>query len=410
MARSSDPECRMSRGQIIEPRNRKSSLRSRQALKKARSVHAYVRGSAEKFYEWLDHLEPSALPHGPPVWICGDCHVGNLGPLEDRDGEVEIGIRDFDQAVIGNPVHDLLRLGLSLAAAARSSDLPGLATAHMLERMMEGYRAEFVSGKHPLPSRPDPVAVVMRRAHRRTWKHLARERLRGNDPKIPLGKHYWPLSRAESRAIEKLAQCTDVTQLVRSLNGRPEDCEVELLDAAFWVKGCSSLGRRRYAALLRVAETREAEAELCLIDIKEAVRACARPYARISMPRGNAQRVVEAAKALAPALGERMRPARILDSSVFVRELRPKDLKIELDALTQDEAGGLGDYLARIVGRAHARQMDAETRRNWHRELGSNRLRSIDTPGWLWSGIVRLLAEHETAYLEHCRRCALRAR
>jgi tetratricopeptide (TPR) repeat protein len=25
--------------------------------------------------------EAGHLPEGPPVWICGDCHVGNLGPL-----------------------------------------------------------------------------------------------------------------------------------------------------------------------------------------------------------------------------------------------------------------------------------------------------------------------------------------
>jgi uncharacterized protein (DUF2252 family) len=53
--------------------------------------------------------------------------------------------------------------------------------------------------------------------------------------------------------------------------------------------------------------------------------------------------------------------------------------------------------------------MDPDARRSRHRELGNNRLKSVDTPNWLWSGIVRLLGEHETAYLEQCRRCALQA-
>src|SRR5215831_2160924 len=47
------------------------------------------------------------LPAGPSVWICGDCHLGNLGPLADADGHVDVQIRDLDQTVIGNPVHDL---------------------------------------------------------------------------------------------------------------------------------------------------------------------------------------------------------------------------------------------------------------------------------------------------------------
>ena len=88
------------------------------------SAHAYVRGNALKFYEWLGSLEEGALPEGPAIWICGDCHVGNLGPVANAEGKVEIEIRDLDQTVIGNPAHDLIRLALSLATAARGSDCP----------------------------------------------------------------------------------------------------------------------------------------------------------------------------------------------------------------------------------------------------------------------------------------------
>lgn len=400
----------MARGKINEPKYRARALRTRQALKKARSFHAYVRGSPEKFYEWLNDLHPTALPRGPAVWICGDCHLGNLGPLEAKNGDVDVGIRDFDQAVIGNPAHDLLRFGMSLAAAARSSNLPGLTTARMLERMVDGYRAEFAPRKHKMPRRPEPIALVMRRAQRRTWKQLARERISNLKPKIPLGKCYWPLSRAETRSIERLAECEDTKRLVRSLKARPDDCKVQLLDAAFWVKGCSSLGRLRYAVLLAVGKTHDADRELCLIDIKEAVRAAAPHYAAAKMPRDPAHRVVQAARALEPALGGRMRPAIVLNRSVFVRELRPQDLKIEIEALTEDEASGVGEYLAGVIGRAHARQMDTDAQRSWYRELGNSRPRSTGGPNWLWSSIVRLLAVHESHYLDYCRSSALRSR
>jgi len=78
------------------------------------------------------------VPEGPRIWICGDCHLGNLGPLSDGQGNVAVQIRDLDQTVVGNPAHDLIRLGLSLATAARGSDLPGVTTAHMIEQMVEG--------------------------------------------------------------------------------------------------------------------------------------------------------------------------------------------------------------------------------------------------------------------------------
>ena len=51
----------------------------------ARSAHAYVRGSTVKFYEWLEAQKRGRLPEGPAVWICGDCHAGNLGPVAAMD-------------------------------------------------------------------------------------------------------------------------------------------------------------------------------------------------------------------------------------------------------------------------------------------------------------------------------------
>ena len=49
------------------------------------SPHAYVRGSTVRFYDWLDQ-SAGKVPEGPAVWICGDCHVGNLGPPADAKG------------------------------------------------------------------------------------------------------------------------------------------------------------------------------------------------------------------------------------------------------------------------------------------------------------------------------------
>ena len=105
----------------------------------AQSAHAYVRGNTLQFYAWLRKHSARAIPEGPPIWICGDCHVGNIGPLADADGKIEIQIRDLDQTVIGNPAHDLVRLALSLATAARGSDLPGVTVVKMMEQMIEGY-------------------------------------------------------------------------------------------------------------------------------------------------------------------------------------------------------------------------------------------------------------------------------
>jgi uncharacterized protein (DUF2252 family) len=390
-------------------KNRPRVLEERRNLKMAESAHAYVRGSTLQFYRWLQKRGKRAVPQGPAVWICGDCHVGNLGPLADSKGKIHIQIRDLDQTVVGNPNHDLIRLALSLSSAARGSDLPGVTTAHMLESMMDGYeRALGMStAKEIAIEKPDCVRVVMRQATNRTWKHLAKERLKDLKPNIPRGERFWSLTKKEAAAIDDLFQTEAVRALVASLKSRDDKAKIEILDAAYWMKGCSSLGRLRIAALLGVSNGKRKSDDFCLIDIKEAAPAAAPRSRTVKMPADNAKRVVEGARQLSPALGDRMMPARLLDRSVFLRELMPQDLKLEIDQLTREEAVSAARYLAGVVGRAHARQMDSATRREFRKDLKAQRSKSLEAPPWLWASVVELAAAHEAAYLEHCRAYAL---
>jgi uncharacterized protein (DUF2252 family) len=392
------------------PEDRAAVLLETRNLKMARSAYAFVRGSTLKFYEWLQSADGRALPVGPPIWICGDCHVGNLGPVANADGKIAVQIRDLDQTVIGNPVHDLIRLGLSLATAARGSDLPGVTTAKMLEQMMEGYDAALeddLSESDLNDHRPECVRIVMREATSRSWKQLAKERIADARPTIPLGKRFWPLSSAERSAIETLFGTERLRRLATSLRSRADDAVVEVRDAAYWMKGCSSLGRIRFAVLLAVGDKKSGDGSLCLIDVKEAAQAAAPRHGRIKTPRDNAERVVEGARHLSPYLGQRMAAEHLLDRSVFVRELLPQDLKLEIDRLTREEAMKAARFLAAVVGKAHARQLDPPTRRKWRTEVNRNWSKRLDAPAWLWSSIVGLVASHEAGYLEHCRRYAL---
>lgn len=388
-----------------DPARRLPCLDQMRNLKMARSAHAYVRGSTVQFYEWLQSLPGRRLPGGPAVWICGDCHAGNLGPTGDLKGETDVHIRDLDQTVVGNPAHDLVRLALSLATAARGSDLPGVTSARMLEEMMRGYELAFETSLDQEPLRPQQVKAGLRSAVRRTWKHLAKERMAGSRLTLPLGKHFWRLSKAERQAIEVLCLTPEIHALVTSLKGRSHDSDVQLLDCAYWVKGCSSLGLRRYAVLLSVSDGDDED--YCLLDVKQAVAAAAPRAARAGMPRDNGRRVVEGARQLSPGLGNRMLAVRLLEHSFFIRELLPQDLKLELDQLDPRQAMEAAGYLARVVGQAHARQMDLEDRLAWMTDLQRNRTRTLDAPSWLWSSVVQLVGDHEMGYLAHCRRYAL---
>ncbi len=145
------------------------------------------------------------------------------------------------------------------------------------------------------------------------------------------------------------------------------------------------------------------------MDVKEAVSAAAPRSAGAELPGDPAERVLTGARQLSPFLGSRMVASRVLEKSVFVRELLPQDLKLEIEHLSRDEAMGVAEFLAHIVGRAHARQLTADQRSGWLRELQYGRTGALDAPSWLWTSVVDLVALHEAAYLEHCRRWALDA-
>lgn len=390
-------------------RARVPALHRRRDLKMARSAHAYVRGSTKAFYEWLDSGGGTHIPEGPTIWICGDAHVGNLGPIARCDQQIAVELRDLDQTVPGNPAHDLVRLALSLAMAARSSDLPGVVTARLVEELIAGYLDAFTDPADKKDMEESAaVRFIVREALRRKWRHLHRERI-GKKPRFPMGDRFLPLEHAERREVEAFLSRERVRQLVTSLDSRDDSSEIRLRDAAFWVKGCSSLGLWRCAALVEVLGRGRRRAGYCLLDLKEAVAPLAPPVSPDLIPEHQGERAVRGAQALSPALGQRMVAGTVAGHQVFVRELMPQDLKLELSMFDDVEARATARALARIVGLGHARQMDAAASASWRKQLLSSSTRSLDAPSWLWSSVVELVGVHERAYLEHCRRFALGA-
>ena len=102
-----------------------------------------------------------------------------------------------------------------------------------------------------------------------------------------------------------------------------------------------------------------------MMDIKEAAPPAAPRSSRAKIPTNPAERVVEGARHLSPYLGTRMRASKLMHKPVFVRELMPQDLKIEIERLSPDEATKTAYFLSAVVGKAHSRQMDSDTRAKW---------------------------------------------
>jgi uncharacterized protein (DUF2252 family) len=64
-------------------------------------------------------------------------------------------------------------------------------------------------------------------------------------------------------------------------------------------------------------------------------------------------------------------------------------------------------YLASVVAVAHARQLSPGAAGSWLAVFRKGDAKNLQAPAWLWAAVVDLVALHEGAYLEHCRKHAL---
>lgn len=151
----------------------------------------------------------------------------------------------------------------------------------MLEQMIYGYEQAFeenFQGEEKTDARPKSVRFVMQRAARRSWRHLAKERIEKIKPYIPLGKQFWPITENEhgerANAIDSVIQNDAMRRLVTLIRSRKDNARIDLLDAGYWVKGCSSLGLLRYAVLLGIDQDSPKSMDFCLMDIKVRCRSC----------------------------------------------------------------------------------------------------------------------------------------
>ena len=86
--------------------------------------------------------------------------------------------------------------------------------------MIEGYALAFDEDSEKSDfqqRRPESVRVAMPRSMRRSWKHLAKERIEDSTPTIPMGKRFWPLRGDEKTEIRKLFEREDVRRLVLAM-------------------------------------------------------------------------------------------------------------------------------------------------------------------------------------------------
>ena len=307
----------------------------------ARSAHAYVRGSTEQVLRMAGQRRGARCRRARRSGSAATAIWAISGPLANAKGRV--GDADPRSRPDGDrqsrPRPDPAR---PVAGHRRRAGrtCPASPPPRCWKQIMAGYQAALAAGATRTRTRkPRSVRLLMRRALGRRWRHLAEERIEDVRARDPAGREILEAGGNERDAIAALFQEEPIREMVTALNQRDDDAAIEVLGRGLLDEGLQLTGPPALCGAAAGRRGRQRRSSTyALVDIKEAAKSAAAARAerqdaaqqrRAGGGRRQRRHPISAGGCGRPTAG---RPP------VFLRELMPQDLKLEIDQLTPDEA------------------------------------------------------------------------
>jgi uncharacterized protein (DUF2252 family) len=336
----------------------------------AASAFAFFRGTfhlfARDLIEKLWQTPAVAATSEAELDLVGDLHPENFGTFRADDDDVHYDINDFDETTRGRFDLDVRRqtTGLILAAQERGDRLADAISVGLnfldvytesVQRMLKKGRDLDFDINDKTPSSLSPIdALIQSAAGVKRPAFISKLTTLSNGRRqIVRSLHYFNLPENErAQALRLLADYR------KRVTKPPDDSFWEPEDVCGRVSGIGSMGRFRYVVLL--AGKGGKDARNVLLEFKEARPSAYDLYRqRDTDPAaliGRAERVIAMQKASQAASNQRLGFAIDNGMSFQVRELGPRDSRIDLKALKGPaELQEVGRAQAAILARVHAR-------------------------------------------------------
>jgi uncharacterized protein (DUF2252 family) len=340
----------------------------------AASAFAFFRGTFHLFArDILDGVFETVAPvprTAAEVDLVGDLHAENFGTFRGADGAVHYDINDFDETTHGRFDFDVRRQAASLLLAAqeRKDSLTDavLTALAFLTRYTEAVKRILKKGrdldldvneKTSSGSRAVDQLVRTAAANKRSAFIDKLTKVEKGRRQVLRSVHYFNLPDGEREQAVRLLE-----DYRRRLEEPPQDDFFQVEDVCGRVSGIGSMGRFRYVVL--IAGKGSDDARNRLLEFKEA-----RPSAydlhrgrdtEAAALAGRAERVIGVQRASQASSNPRLGFALDGGMSFQVRELGPREARLDLKGLPaatalQDVGRVQADILARVHARAAAR-------------------------------------------------------
>ncbi len=285
--------------------------------------YSFFRGTAHLYFE--DLIKESAFSISPNVWLCGDMHLKNFGSYKGED-KIYFNVNDFDESVVGPCLYDIARMISSIYAASDSLSLSDEEIMELTQLFTETYFNVLEEGQ---------IRVLEDTTANGLIKKLildvdARKKKTFLEKRTALvnGEMQLRINRNRFRAVHKKEA------LIKEIKTHFQNSEAlnkyKVLDLVFRVAGLSSLGIKRYLAL--VTENNDALVHR-LIDIKEAMSPCLLKHLDAEQPvwDNDAERIIEIQKRIQHHPPSLLHVLKLDGNSFVIKELHHRDDTIDFE-------------------------------------------------------------------------------
>jgi len=301
-----------------------------EALKE--SPFRFFRGTCHLFYE--DLPEKSFILKSPKAWICGDLHLENFGTFKGDNRLAYFDMNDFDEAVLGPCLLDVVRLCTSIFLAADLVKIEVADCRKLVKILLQNYAGNLTAGRIKYMEHRTAkgfVRELLDHASQRTRIEMLKQRVKFAKTGVSI-KH---------DELKAFAATKDVQHKVKKAlglwakenSGNPGFYKV--LDVANRATGTGSIGIERHLVL--VAGKGEPDGYY-LLDIKEADLPTPLHFLKLKQPKWKteAERLIGIQQRVQAASPAYLNTIKLGKKWFVMKELQPLEDKVDFNLLQKD--------------------------------------------------------------------------
>jgi uncharacterized protein (DUF2252 family) len=301
-----------------------------EALKE--SPFRFFRGTCHLFYE--DLPKQSFVLRSPKTWICGDLHLENFGTFKGDNRLAYFDMNDFDEAILGPCLLDVVRLCTSIFLA---SDMMKIETAEcrkLAKVFLQSYANHLKAGNIRYVEHRTAKGFVrdfLEHATKRTRLEMLNQRVKINKSDAAI-KHdelkAFPASKETHQKVKKA-----LAEWAKKNATSPNFYKV--IDVANRATGTGSIGIERHLVLVVGKGKPDG---YYLLDIKEADLPTGLRYLKLKQPKwkNEAERLIGIQSRVQADSPAYLNPIRLGKKWFVMKELQPLEDKVDFTLLQRD--------------------------------------------------------------------------